>query len=155
MAGTGPAPDPNSRRGRKRKASGDTVSLVPVSGPTNKPLLGKRPDGVAWHPAAKELWDAIWSSPMSQEFDTSDVHGLMRVIDLTHAYWNLNNPKDMRTKILLAGELRLASQAYGLSPLDRRRLHWTIINDEAATDRHRTRRTSSIKAADDPRLQDI
>jgi hypothetical protein len=155
MAGTGPAPNPNSRRQRKLKASGDTVSLVPLSGLAVQPKLDKRPDGTKWHPAALELWNAIWSSPMSQEFDVSDVHGLMRLIELSHMFWSLDNIKDARTKILLAGEIRLASQAYGLSPLDRRRLKWTIAGEEEATNRSRNRRSAAIKPADDPRLQDI
>jgi len=70
-------------------------------------------------------------------------------------FWSIDNIKDARTKILLAGEIRLASQAYGLSPLDRRRLKWTIAGEEEATNRSRNRRSAAIKPADDPRLQDI
>lgn len=60
-----------------------------------------------------------------------------------------------RDRLLIAGEIRLQRQAFGLTPYDRRRLEWTIENTEDAKDRGAARRqrraTPPPVADDDPR----
>jgi hypothetical protein len=58
----------------------------------------------------------------------------------------------------LAAEIRLSGQRFGISPLDRRRLEWTIAQTEEAQDRGRRRRGQTEEptkppplAANDPR----
>jgi hypothetical protein len=61
-----------------------------------------------WHPLTLEWWVDIWESPMSGEFHSSDPN------KDTHA------------------EVRLAQKDYGLTPMDRRRLEWTIESADKA-----------------------
>ena len=120
------------------------------------PELPKRYDKdnaeIPWRMETQEWWEAIWGSPMSTEFHTSDTHGLYRLAVLVDEYWR-------RPTVGLSGEIRLLQQSYGLTPLDRRRLEWTIEQSETAKDRGDKRRTARIGAVqptgneDDPRTQ--
>ena len=122
--------------------------MLPARQATAQPQLLARPDGEPWHPAAAEMWRAVCSSPMGAEFDASDLHALLRLLDLVHIYWSLP-PEKLVTKVQLAAEIRLESQAFGLTPLDRRRLQWEIERVEEA--QASARRPRPRKQAD-PRL---
>lgn len=61
---------------------------------------------------------------MAPEFLKSDLHGLFRLAVLVDAFWREPSKE-------LAAEIRLQQAAYGLSPLDRRRLQWEIKRSEA------------------------
>jgi hypothetical protein len=78
-----------------------------------------------WHPLTLEWWVDIWESPMSGEFHSSDRHGLFRVAALIDNFWKHPN-KDTHA------EVRLAQKDYGLTPMDRRRLEWTIESADKA-----------------------
>lgn len=146
----GPPPKAPGQRRRRNKVAG-ARTLVPVdAGALEPPQLSERPDGASWHPAAVAYWNAIWQSPMSTEFDASDVHSMVRLLDLVHTYWHLA-AREVRTKVLLAAEIRLESQNFGLSPLDRRRLQWEIERAESAQADGR-RRTAHVVDGSDPRL---
>jgi len=67
---------------------------------------------------------------MAAEYLDSDVHGLHRLAVLVDEFWNEPTPK-------LAGEIRLQQQAFGLTPLDRRRLEWSIEQVEGASSRRK------------------
>lgn len=124
------------------------------TGGQDKPRLHGRPDGVPWHPAATALWDAIWDSPMATEYDASDAHGMLRLLDLVHEYWSVDPQAKgaARLKVLLAAEIRLEQQNFGLSPLDRRRLQWEIERAEQAKDTGRSRRRAVGAGVADPRV---
>jgi hypothetical protein len=81
----------------------------------------RRPD---WHPMTLAWWMDIWQSPMAGEFLEADLHGLYRLAVLVDKFWR--TPKRD-----LAAEIRLQQQAYGLTPLDRRRLEWEVLRSEA------------------------
>jgi len=89
-------------------------------------------------------WRDIWRSPMAEEYLRADEHALYRLAVLVDSYWT-------KPTAGLAAEIRLQQQAFGLTPLDRRRLEWSIEQVEAAQSRvaKRTRKTS--KETDDPR----
>jgi hypothetical protein len=76
-----------------------------------------------WHPMTVAWWEDIWPSPMAAEWHKSDIHGLYAVALL---YNNFFECPDSKTH----AELRLARMPYGLTPLDRRRLEWTVENTE-------------------------
>lgn len=160
----GPPPKPPDQRRNRRHIPGQLVfnsgELVPED---QRPALGPRPDGAPWHPAALAHWAAIWESPMAHGFETSDIHGLVRLMDLIHLYWSLNSRIDgdlmdkalevTRTKLQIAAEIRREQQNFGLSPLDRSRLKWEIERGEAAGESAARRRTPARKGrkAADPR----
>lgn len=70
---------------------------------------------VAW-------WRDVWRSPMAAEFAQADTHQLFVVAELLERFWRKPNAA-------IAKEIRLAAQAFGLNPLDRRRLQWEIPHD--------------------------
>ena len=77
-----------------------------------------------WHSMARDWWRALWLSPMSDALIVADIQQLYMVVELVHRYWE--NPTAAGFK-----EVRLATQPYGLNPLDRRRLEWVIEEPEA------------------------
>jgi len=64
-------------------------------------------------------WHDVWHSPMAAEFLQADIHGLYRLAVLVDSFW-LQPTKE------LAAEIRLQQTAYGLTPIDRRRLQWEV-----------------------------
>lgn len=108
------------------------------------------PVGRKWLPETRAWWADIWSSPMAAEWHSSDRHGLFVLAALVDDFWD---PKADHGA--LAGEIRLQRQAFGLTPLDRRRLQWEIERAEEAVDRGSKRRKAPLekkKPAKDPRL---
>ena len=66
---------------------------------------------------------------------------------LVDDFWKAENPTS-RTR--LQQEIRLQELRFGLSPIDRSRLHWEIAKGEEA-DQKRKRRQEPPKRAEDPR----
>lgn len=63
---------------------------------------------------------------MASEFLKADVHGLFRLAVLVDRFWN-------ESLTSLAAEIRQQQAAYGLTPIDRRRLQWEVEKVEAVT----------------------
>jgi hypothetical protein len=78
---------------------------------------------VAW-------WRDVWRSPMAKEFLEADKHALFRLAILIDRFW-LEPSKE------LGAEIRLEQQAFGLTPIDRRRLQWSVDNDREISDNRR------------------
>ena len=70
---------------------------------------------------------------MASEYVVADEHGLFRLAVLVDGFW-------WKPSKELAAEIRLQEQRYGLSPLDRRRLEWTVEQADEAQERGRKRR---------------
>jgi len=83
---------------------------------------------------------------MAEEYLRVDRHALFRLALLIDLYWTEPTKE-------LAGEIRLEQQAFGLTPLDRRRLEWTIERVEAAHEQKRTapQPEPETEAQEDPR----
>jgi hypothetical protein len=100
-----------------------------------KPFKRKGADGIVksgvetvetpWHPMAVAWWNDIWPSPMAKQWHSSDIHGLYALLYLYDMFFRNPNEKTH-------GEIRLARMPYGLTPLDRRRLEWTLANTKSA-----------------------
>lgn len=144
---SGPAPkDPAIRQMRKNIS---TKALLPadkapiVETPQLPELAGDR----EWHPLTIAWWEDLWVSPMSVEYMKMDLHGLVNLALLLDQFYN-------RPTAVLHAEIRLAQQNYGLTPLDRRRLEWTVTKTEEAKDNYEHRRASRAQIIghdDDPR----
>jgi hypothetical protein len=80
----------------------------------------------------------------------ADEEALFSLALLMDDYWNARSPT-MRAK--LASEIRLQRRQFGLTPLDRRRLEWTVAQTEEAKERHEQKRIrrAIVIDGDDPR----
>lgn len=113
--------------------------------PEAPPLVEYDQDGVrhvldvGWHLMTERWWKDVWRSPMSSEWDDSDIHNLYICLLLQQDMWTASTPKDRRDA---AAEYRLQRKDLGLTPFDRRRLEWTIEQAEDAKDRGQRRRST-------------
>ena len=131
---------------RQRRNTASTAATLKVAG-----KVPEMPAGVEWHDMAVQWWEDVWSSPMSPEWDESDLHNVILCAMLYNDIWMAETAKDRKDA---AAEYRLQRKDLGLTPYDRRRLEWSIETTEEAKDRGRRRRESAPVpggAAVDPR----
>ena len=138
----GPPPkDPAVRQRRNRKS---TRSHLTRNTPARKRAPSLPDLGRDWHDMTVKWWFDVWHSPMSDEFLRADEHGLIRLAVLIDEFWE--SPSKA-----LASEIRLQQQAFGLTPLDRRRLEWSIEQVEEAKHQRQKREQVEKDEAADPR----
>jgi hypothetical protein len=129
----GPPPKPRAiRQRRNRTTTQATLSLANL-GRVRAPQL--QPRDRLWHPLTRAWWKDVWHSPMATEFLQADLHGLYRLAVLIDSFW-LQPSKD------LAAEIRQEQTAYGLTPIDRRRLQWEVERVEKGRHQPRQQATS-------------
>lgn len=155
-----PGPDPKSPsvRARANKATTRALLVAPEPEDIKIPKLPTRygparmsaktgkmlkPLVLKWHPETLAWWREIHGSPMSTEWDTSDEWGLKRLAILVDQFNWSGSPA-------IHAEIRLAQRDFGLTPLDRRRLEWTIESTERAKAEGKKR-----KAAEPPVVQSV
>lgn len=139
----GPAPKSIAIRQRRNVSPSRATLRVEKTQRKRAPAL---PREINWLPMTKRWWKDVWSSPMAQEYLDADVHGLLRLAVLVNMYW-------LEPSTKLAAEIRIEQQAFGLTPLDRRRLEWQIEQVEDAQDKRERRRVrhATVINGDDPR----
>jgi hypothetical protein len=120
--------------------------LPPESEPRQRAPYLPSVEGLDWHPMTRRWWRDVWGSPMATEYVRADEHGLFRLAILINEFWGQPTAK-------LAAEIRLQQQAYGLTPLDRRRLEWSVEQVEEAKEKREQKRArrARIINGDDPR----
>ena len=123
----GTIPKPSNLRQRRNKTS-TRATFVSEEKRRRAPPLPEIEDREDWHVMTRHWWRDVWHSPMAGEFLQADIHGLYRLAELIDGFWN--NPTTT-----LAAEIRQEQQAYGLSPIDRRRLQWEVQRAEGVTKR--------------------
>ena len=89
------------------------------------PRLPAKEGETDWRPETRSWWYCVWHSPMAAEYLDADIPALHRLAALIDQFWT-------EPKATLAAEIRLQQQAFGLTPLDRRRLEWSIEQVETA-----------------------
>jgi hypothetical protein len=89
-------------------------------------------------------WKDIWRSPMAPEFIQSDIHQLYILADLTDQYWRESATKRGPSPAL-ATEIRLQRQCFGMTPIDRRRLQWSVEKAEGASAKGQKRRNDRYR----------
>lgn len=115
----GPVPkDPKIRQRRNRVTTQSTLDVT-ADGRKRMPSL---PAGINWHPLTIAWWKDVWHSPMAKEFLEADKHALFRLAMLVDGFWKEPSKE-------LGAEIRLEQQAFGLTPIDRRRLQWAMKPD--------------------------
>lgn len=126
MAGIGPPPkNPAIRQRRNVKPTAATLEKGKLR--ISVPALPKGD----WHARTRAFWSRLWESEMAGEFVEADVESLYILAVLVDEFWNGDRDK--------AAEIRLQSQRFGLSPLDRRRLDWRIA------DKHEEKPAQTVK----------
>lgn len=89
---------------------------------------------------------------MASEWLESDkLGGLLEVAILRQDFWSATTAAG---RLAASKEIRLKEVAFGLSPIDRRRLQWTIDQGEQAeehTEARRKRKAADRQVAKDPR----
>jgi hypothetical protein len=137
---------PEGMRQRRNKASTRTELDIVEDGSANTPKLPRCPNEGNWHTQAREWWGLVWTSPMAREFLQGDWPALVRLVVLVDLFWK--NPGDLK----IAGEIRLMEREFGLTPLSRRRLEWSVVQAEDSKDKHEQRRVARARVVDvDPR----
>ncbi len=76
-----------------------------------------------WHRLTRAWWRDVWHSPMAGEYLEADIHGLYRLAVLVDRFWYEGTKE-------LAAEIRQQQTAFGLTPIDRMRLQWSIQRTE-------------------------
>lgn len=110
-----------------------------------KPSLPKCPNDGGWHNMARRWWDDVWTSPMHHEFLRGDEPALFRLVTLVDTFWKTMD-------LAVAREIRLLEREFGLTPLSRRRLEWSMTQAEDAKDRYEEKRVRRAKVVSgDPR----
>lgn len=145
MPGGRPPKPPGTRAGHGSVKS--TKALLPVDGNSDKPVppLPPHPLGEKWKPLAVKTWEDVWHSPMASQFVDADIPGIFRLVVLTQSFLTTPTPA-------ISAELRQLSFNYGLSPMDRRRLQWTIVRAEEAVEQAEKRRSRAATIiSGDPR----
>lgn len=137
--------DPAIRQ-RTNKSPSRAVLQAEQAERKRAPSLPKRPEGESdWRPETRSWWRAVWRSPMATEYLDADIPALHRLAVLIDKFWGAPSTA-------LAAEIRLQQQAFGLTPLDRRRLEWSIEQVEGASTRRQQRQVRQVQAGDaDPR----
>jgi len=133
--------DPSTRARRNRTSTSAVLRAVP--GAKIPPL----PTGFKWLKLTQDWWRVIWKSPMAPEFCDADLPGIQRLAILVNAYYESAAEGDLNLMLKLAAEIRHQQQAYGLTPMDRRRLQWTIEQGEEAEEKTQRRRAAKPKPA--------
>ena len=136
-----PGPPPKHPAQRRRRNLEPRNTLLPADGregPT--PRLGRKASG-AWSSSTREWWERIWRSPMATQWIEVDEHGLRELALLIEQSRQHLSPTLLR-------EIRLREDAYGLSPMSRRRLRWEIGPEGGAEVRPLRTRVRRVQAVD-------
>jgi hypothetical protein len=135
-------------RARRNKSSTAATLTTREAEDIEVPDLPPFPGGDGdWHEMAAAMWADLWSSPMSAEYDDSDVHQMFILLRLVNQFWTTNSTSGMKE---LAAEIRLTGQQFGVNPLARRRLEWQIQENEEKADRGKRRRGEAQPPASAP-----
>lgn len=145
----GPAPkDPSTRRRTNRTVT--ATELTYRKG--RRPMIPIR----RAHRMTREFWASLWASPMASQYTDADVQGLMVLCLVVEDFWTAESARERREA---AAEIRQQSVRFGLSPIDRRRLQWTLPKGQGgaepvgkpAADSGRGRPLRAVPAGPDPR----
>lgn len=148
-------PKPAHLRQRRNKTPGAARLGTAESAAKNAvPELPTRAGG--WHPMLLEWWTSVWRSPMASEYLDADMRGgLFHLAYLHQLFWEVADLGAAGVNALpkLASEIRLQEVRFGLSPMARRSLQWTVPkpDEPAAGAPKRKTRAPQKKAAKDPR----
>ncbi|OCB09240.1 hypothetical protein A5717_26045 [Mycolicibacterium porcinum] len=121
------------------------------------PPMPKLPRGQKWYPEVIAWWKASWTSEMRDQWADADLHMLSVAAKIMQQIWNPETDvKDLKS---LAGEMRLISAHFGLTPGARKSLEWELPQPEdppagsSTTSTPRKRAAKKVAAPEDPRAR--
>jgi hypothetical protein len=135
---------PKDRAIRQRTNRSTSRAILPAENHPRlrAPSLPDHPEGEKWHKMTCQFWRDLWASPMRFEILRVDEHALFILLVLIDKFWN-------EPSLRLAAEIRVQKQAFGLTPIDRRRLEWTVAQAEEAKDVHAHKQAGRAIILDD------
>jgi hypothetical protein len=143
-----PGPLPKNPQIRQRTNKKSTRAILPAEDAPieRRPRLPNHPLGDGWHPMAVRWWNEVFASPVRYELIRADLGALFRLVTLVDRYWRDQS-------LAVAREIRLMEREFGLTPLSRRRLEWSVAQAEEAKDRHQVNRArrARVIGGNDPR----
>lgn len=116
---------------RARRNKDHVQATVIVRTPTPQPEL---PPGVDWHPQTLLWWHMWGQAPEAAEFTDAEWSYLVDTALIHNEFWT---NRDMR----VAGELRLRSAKFGITPEDRHRLRITVVTAQEAEEKAEARQS--------------
>lgn len=147
-----PLKDPSVRQRRNQASSRATLRPLAedeIEVPALPPIYDKEGNEILWSAHTLRWWLRIWSSPMAPEFHkSSDIEGLFRMARAHEDFWSPNTSPSGRLAAM--AELRQWETQFGLNPLARRRLEWTIAGSERAVDEQAVRAQRRASAPPEP-----
>ena len=146
MAGYGPPPsDPNKKTRTNKTSTRATLGIIENPDIPPMPPAGDYV-GEAWNPAVVRWWNDIWSSPMSSEFMSSDIHGLYLGCKQLHESLNQANKPTDQASFMTKFEQTIRN--FGLNPMARRALQWEIERGTEAETKTQEREQKMREAAE-------
>ncbi|WNY15106.1 terminase small subunit [Rhodococcus phage MacGully] len=152
-----PAKSAEARARRNKVAGAAKLSVVvdheiPEMPPAEDwlvPPMGLESDHpTEWSKAVQRWWNDIWSSPMSNEFHDSDIHGLY--LACFYLQQTLNPYIPFKDRLAASKAYETSVRNYGLTPMSRRSLQWEIERVEAAQAQGKKRRSRDLPAESEP-----
>ena len=164
----GPLPNPQARRRKANpKAGARVLSVVAPGDLEHVPEPHRELPPGTWRAATVRWWADVVASPMASEWTEVDWHGLRRLAVLVDTVekgfavlTQADEDLDVKERVACAevaikalSELRMQGALYGLTPIDRARLHWELDKgDKAKADRaQRSRPQAAPAPRPDPR----
>lgn len=136
----GRRPKPAHLRQRTNRTSTHATLEARADGPV--PPLPKV-KGQQWSGLTRGWWARVWASPMAGQYLETDVDGLGRLAVLVEAYY-------AKPSVIVLAEIRQQEARFGLSPLDRSRLQWSVAQAETAEQKRKPAEQLK-RASGDPR----
>jgi hypothetical protein len=112
---------PLPKVGRMSRKRSPGARLIEADAPGLEPprLPGALFPGRRPLPLTRQWWRLIWASPLSPHWAEADLGALYTLAALKDRFFR-------EPSVSLAAEARLIEERFGLSPVSRRRLDWTI-----------------------------
>lgn len=141
----GPLPKPATIRQRRNRSTSRAMLPAEME-PLQRPNLPACPNEPGkWHRMARRWWAEVWASPMHYEFLGGDLPALFRLLALVDRFWKTGS-------LAVAKEIRLMEREFGLTPLSRRRLEWSVVQAEESKEKFEERHVRRARVIDaDPR----
>lgn len=147
-----PYPKHPSARARRHKTATHTELVVRDPNEVEIPSMPARfriVDGerieTDWHPEAEATWIEVWTSPMVAEFLEADQGGVRALLMLENDMWERFERGKSITEI--AAEVSRIRKNFGLAPMGRRSLQWTVAQTAETVQRVQRRSANAIEVS--------
>src|SRR5699024_5117473 len=124
---------PDQRKAVKELLPNENADVPPLPEPMD--YIGKE----AWPTPVCEWWSSVWLSAVANEYQPSDIHSLY--IGAVHLAQSLDADVRPSDRLKSAQQWEAVLKSFGLTPMARENLRWSISQAEQAEHRTRDLRT--------------